>query len=66
MLGQKGVLDKPGILGKGDALDVPKKSKAWIFKLILILIILVGIYYLYINRQNLVIDPVNRFFERFG
>ena len=66
MLNEKGVLNKPEILRKGSTLDVPKKSKAWIFKLVLVLIIAVGIYYLFINRQELIIDPVNTFFGRFS
>ena len=66
MLDQKGVPPKSGNFGGGNTLNVPKKSKAWIFKLILIVIIAVGLYYLFINRQDLIIDPVNKFFERFS
>ncbi len=63
---EKGGSGKPGLLMAENTLDVPKKSKAWIFKIILILVILAGVYYLYINRQELIINPVNRFFERFS
>lgn len=62
---KKSVLDNPEILRRETALGRPiRKKKGWMFKLILILIILAVIYYLF-THPALIRDPVNRFFSGF-
>ena len=63
---QKGVLDKPSILRRESTIDEPvKKGKGWIFKIILILIIIFVVYYLFTN-PDIIMDPVDKFFGGFS
>lgn len=64
---EKSVLDNP-VIAQEEALLKPeavKKSKAWVFKLILILVIIGVVLYLFMNPE-IMTDPVNKFFNRFS
>ena len=63
----KSVLDNPRIAQEEALLkpEAPKKSKAWIFKLILILVIIGAVLYLFMNPE-IITNPVNKFFNKFN
>jgi len=59
----KSVLDKPEILRREATLTQPvKKGKGWIFKIILIIIIIALVLYLF-THPDVIVNPVNNFLE---
>jgi len=59
------ILNKPEILRRESTLEPTKKKKHWLFKLILILIVVGVVYFLFTNSE-LITNPVNKFFGRFS
>lgn len=58
----KSILNKPEILRRESTLTQPvKKRKGWVFKFILILIVIGLVYYLF-THPDVIRDPVDRFF----
>jgi len=67
MLGnkEKGILDNPEILRRESTLTQPvKKSRGWLFKFILVLIVIGLLYYLF-THPDIVRNPVDKFLGRF-
>ncbi len=66
MLGDnKSIPDKPEILRRETTLTQPvKKGKRWIFKIVLIVVIAVLLYYLFTNPE-IIRNPVDKFLGRF-
>ncbi len=59
---QKSVLEKPSILRREAIVREPvKKGKRWVFKIILILVVIGLVYYLF-RHPEVIQDPVNSFF----
>jgi len=58
------VLDNPKIKREEASLEPVKKKKRWMFKLILILIVVGVVYYLFKNPE-VIMEPVNKFLGRF-
>lgn len=61
----KDVLDRSDIARRESMVRPVGKKRHWLFKLILILIVIGGVYYLYMN-PDLIMGPVNKFFGRFS
>ena len=66
-LGNQSVLDTSRIKMLESLLgpEPVKRSRAWIFKLILVLIIIGVVLYLFMNPE-IITNPVNEFFGRFS
>lgn len=61
----KSILNKPEILRRETTLTQPvKKGKRWIFKIILIVVIAVLLYYLFTHLE-IIRNPVDKFLGRF-